>query len=82
MPFPSPSVSSRDRLTFGFVKDNPSKVVDAKLGIMNILRWDVNFTFTMEGIDFDKHGGICALEVNIGTKGWLSRLSPALACAQ
>lgn len=57
-------------------------MVDAKLGIMNTLRWDVDFTFTMEGIDFDKHGGICALETNIGKKGWLSRSSPALAYAQ
>lgn len=48
-------------------------MVDAKLGVMDALRWDVDFTFAMEGIDFDEHGGICALETNMGKKGQLSR---------
>jgi len=40
---------------------------------MVTLRWDIDSTFSMEGIDFDKHGGICALETNRGGKGQLSR---------
>lgn len=56
-------------------------MVDAKLGVMVTLRWDVDFTFSMEGIDFDEHGGICALETNTGKKGQLSRFPPALAYA-
>lgn len=57
-------------------------MVDAKLGVMDTLRWDVDFTFAMEGIDFDEHGGFCALETNKGKKGRLSRFPPALAYAQ
>lgn len=57
-------------------------MVDAKLGVMDTLRWDVHFTFAMEGIDFDEHGGICALETNTGKKGELSRFPSALAYAQ
>lgn len=57
-------------------------MVDAKLGVMNTLRWDVDFTFAMEGIDFYEHGGICALETNTGKKGQLSRFPPTLAYTQ
>lgn len=39
-------------------------MVNAKLGVMVTLRWDIDSAFSMEGIDFDKHGGICALETN------------------
>lgn len=56
-------------------------MVDAKLGVMNAPRWDVDVTFAMEGVDFDKHGGICALETNTGKKGQLSRFPTALAYA-
>lgn len=49
-------------------------MVNAKLGVMVTLRWDIDSTFSMEGIDFDKHGGICALETNTGGKGQLSRV--------
>lgn len=57
-------------------------MIDAKLGVMNASRWDVDFTFTMEGIDFDKHGSFCALETNTGKKGQVSRFPPAPAYVQ
>lgn len=57
-------------------------MVDAKFGVMDTPRWDVDFTFTMEGIDFDKHGSFCALEANTGKKGQVSRFPPALSYAQ
>ena len=57
-------------------------MIDAKLGVMDTFRWDVDFTFAMEGIDFDEHGGLCALETNTGEKRQLSRFPPALAYAQ
>lgn len=49
-------------LTSCFIVDDPSKVLDTKLGLIAVLRRDVVGVELMLRVQLVQHGGVCALE--------------------
>lgn len=50
-----------NRPTSGLVVDHPSKVLDAKLGHVGVLRRVVVGVEFVLRVDFIQHGGVCSL---------------------